>query len=503
MYDMGSILRKRVELNPERLALVFKEERLTYRALNSRVNKLAQAFAGRRIKKGDRVAVLLMNSSRFLECYFAAAKLGAVLYPVNFRLAGPEILFQVNDCTPKLMVAGAQFQALIAGIRQEMKSVKHCLLVGGEAAGFESYEAALAAGEDREPDASVGETDPFIIMYSSGTTGRPKGATLTHENNLWNSLNGIIDFGIRQDDVTLVAAPLFHVGALNILTIPHLHLGATAVIQEAFNPKEALELIQKERVTNMFAVPTMFNFMLQVPGIESYDLKSLRFLVSGGSPCPIPIIEGFSKFGVVFMQGYGMTETSPSALLLRAADAVRKAGSVGKPFVHVEVKVVNEKGQEIQPGEVGEVLIRGKSVMKGYWKNPEATAEAIQDGWMRSGDLARVDEDGYIYIVDRKKDMIISGGENIYPAEVEQVLYKHPEVLEAAVIGVPDPKWGESALALVVAKPGTSPAPENLIEHCRRNLAKYKCPKRVEVVKELPRTPAGKVLKRVLREQYQ
>jgi fatty-acyl-CoA synthase len=243
--------------------------------------------------------------------------------------------------------------------------------------------------------------------------------------------------------------------------------------------------------------------MLQVPGLENYNLKSLRFLVSGGSPCPIPIIEGFSRFGVTFMQGYGMTETSPSALLLRAEDAVRKAGSVGKPFVHVEVKVVNDRKQRVKPGEVGEVLIRGKSVMKGYWKNPPATAAAIKDGWMHSGDLARVDEEGYLYIVDRKKDMIISGGENIYPAEVEQVLSQHPEVLEAAVIGVPDAKWGESVLALIVAKPGASPSAESLLEHCRRNLARYKCPRRAELVKELPRTPAGKVLKRVLREKYQ
>ncbi|MEW5946733.1 MAG: o-succinylbenzoate--CoA ligase [bacterium] len=493
----GEILAKRAELNPSDVAVVFGDRRFTYRELHSRTNRLADALGARGLRKGARAAALMFNSSEFIEIYFALAKSGAVMVPVNFRLAPPEILHVLNDSGAEILFYGNEQKDKVEALKGEKSAVREFIPLGPV------YDRLLDSGADRTPDAGVSMDDPQIIMYTSGTTGKPKGATLTHGNSVWNSINGIIDFGIRKDDVTLVCAPMFHVGALNILTTPHLHIGGRVVITSVFNPSEALKLIEKEKATNMFAVPTMFEFMLKAPEIETADLSSLRYFVTGGSPCPVPLIEEYSRrLGVVFLQGYGLTESSPSALLLKHEDALRKAGSVGKPFVHVDVKVVNAAGAPAAPGEVGEIIIRGPTVMKGYWNNPDATAEAVRGGWLYTGDLARVDDEGYIYIVDRRKDMIISGGENIYPAEIEAVLVTHDAVAEAGVIGVPDEKWGETPLALIVRKQDADPSPDEIIAFCRKNLAPYKCPKRIEFVESLPRTPTGKILKKELRETH-
>jgi fatty-acyl-CoA synthase len=472
---------------------------------NLRVNRLGHALQEAGVKKGDRVAVLLANTHVYLEILQALCKLGGVMVPLNFRLAAPELEFILNDSEPVMLVYSPEFLPLVEEIRGKVPSVKQfiCELAGGAESDNE-YEAWVAnrSEEEPKPDSEVTYDDPEFIMYTSGTTGRPKGAVVLQGNIQWNCINSVPIYSFSHTDVQIVCAPMFHVGGLGVSAIPSLYVGCKMVIQRFFDPSGIFRLIEDEKVTVMFGIPVMFLFMTQVPEFENADLSSIRLFLAGGSPCPRPLIETYMKRGVTFSQGYGMTETAPAITVLRAEDALRKLGSCGKPVFHLDVNVVNLEGEKLPAGETGEVIVRGPNVIREYWRRPEASAESIVDGWLHTGDMGYYDEEGYLYLIDRKKDMYISGGENVYPAEVEDAIMGFDRVGDVGVIGIPDEKWGEVGMAIVVPKPGEEVSEESVIEFCKGRLAKYKVPKKVLFTEELPRTATGKILKKVLKAQY-
>jgi fatty-acyl-CoA synthase len=504
MY-FGDWLARWAMYSPEKVALVdvASGRRLTYREFNWRADQLAGALRQRLgVGKGDRVAVLAHNCAETLELFFALGKLGAIMVPVNYRLAAAEIKHILTDAAPKVLFYGPEFATTIVGLAPELDIAS---VLAFEPTGAESgYEALLAsyAGAGVPTPAEISLEDAHLILYTSGTTGLPKGAMLTHGTITWNAINTQVGWDLRSDDVTLTHTPFFHTGGLNVLTTPLIHRGGTIILMRTFDAVTSLELIERERCTVVFAVPTMFHMMLEAANFETAKLDSVRFFVTGGAPCPVPLIEAYAKRGMTFKQGYGLTEAGPNCFTLDGRDAIRKAGSVGFPNFHVDVRVVDDEGQDVPAGAVGELLIRGPHVIKGYWKNPQATAASIQDGWLHTGDLVRRDEEGYFYIVDRKKDMIISGGENIFPAELEHLLLSHPAVAEVAVIGVPHPKWGEVGRVVAVLKAGETATEAELIDYLGERVARYKLPKSVVFVPSLPRNPTGKVLKTTLREQF-
>lgn len=503
MY-FGDWLSRWATYTPEKTAVIDEAtgRRFSYQDFNRRADKLASALRHRfGIQKGDRVAVLAFNCSEILELFFAVGKLGAIMVPINFRLARPEIQYILGNCEARVLFYGPEFDETVKAILPE-SNVDYVVPFATDRL-LTSYDELLEGASDAVPTpAEIDLDDPHLILYTSGTTGNPKGAVLTHGTITWNAINTQVGWDLCHGDVTLTHTPFFHTGGLNVLTTPLIHRGGTVIVSKQFDAARSLEICERERVTVLFAVPTMFQMMLETPGFDATDLSAMRFFITGGAPCPVPLIEAYAKRGLTFKQGYGLTEAGPNCFTLDAKDAVRKAGSVGFPNMHLDVRLVDDEGQDVPAGEVGELLIRGPHVCKGYWKNPQATASAIKDGWLHTGDLVRRDEEGYHYIVDRKKDMIISGGENIYPAELEKLLHGHPEVAEAAVIGIPDAKWGEVGRAIVARRPGSSLSEAEVIGYLDGKLARYKLPKSVVFVSELPRNPTGKVVKGELRDRY-
>ncbi|MCU0494418.1 MAG: long-chain fatty acid--CoA ligase [Chloroflexaceae bacterium] len=495
---IGDWLGKRALLTPERLALVDDGTglRYTYQQLNQRANRLAHGLRQRyRIGKGQRVAVLAKNRIEMLDALFATGKLGAVLVPLNWRLTGRELAYMLNDCQANLLIVGPEFATRAADLCA-ISSLTHVLELGDE------YDGLL---EESPPDPVTSEVsleDPHLILYTSGTTGAPKGAVLPHRVLVWNSINTNVCWDLHADDVSVIHTPLFHTGGINVLTLPLFHVGGTMVLMKEWEPRRCLELIAQERVTVFFAVPTMFQMLYDASNFATTDLRSVRYFISGGAPCPVPLIRAYQERGIPFRQGYGLTEVSVNCFTLNPEDAIRKAGSVGRPVFHLDARLVDEDGREVPVGSVGELWLKGPTVCAGYWNNPQASAASITDGWFHTGDMAYVDSEGYYFIVDRKKDMFISGGENVYPAEVEHAIYEHPAVAECAVIGVADATWGEVGWALVVLRPGASLAESELLAFLGERLARYKMPKRVRFVPELPHTPSGKVFKPALREHF-
>ena len=485
----------------DRIALIEGDRRLRYGELSDRVDRLAGALAERGVGKGDRVAGLLLNSIPFLELTFACARLGAIFVPLNFRLSPAEIGYILADCGARIVIHHTIFAPLLAPAQAADASLMSVVVDPAQAEeGKQTYDDWMARAQPLAVKPMVSQQDVHVMMYTSGTTGHPKGAMLTHGNTTWNAINLMLnENALTAEDVVLTVAPMFHIGGLNIHTLPALYKGIPVVLLPRFDPHETLRTIERERVTSLFLVPSMWLMLSQLPDFDNYDLSSLRVLVSGGAPCPIPVIEFFQRRGLRFVEGFGMTETAPNACILDSADAVRKNGSVGKPLMHMQMRIVDDQDRDVIPGEVGELVVRGPNVFVGYWNRPEATAEAFRGGWFHTGDLARQDEEGYFYIVDRKKDMLISGGENVYPTEVEQVLYRHPKVVELAVVGAPDPLWGEVPVLVVVPKEGEHLTLEEVRTFCEGKLAHFKIPKRLVEVPALPRNAAGKVLKRELR----
>ncbi|MFF3705544.1 acyl-CoA synthetase [Streptomyces phaeochromogenes] len=492
---LGSWPARRARKTPHRTALIHGDTTLTYAGLYERTTRLAHALRDSGVRRGDRIAYLGPNHPSYLETLFAAGTLGAVFVPLNTRLAGPEIAYQLTDSGAKALVYGPSFAGLVAGLPGN-SDVRTYVEVGAE------YDQLLGAASDEAIDEPVTPDDTCIIMYTSGTTGRPKGAMLTHGNLTWNAVNVLVDQDVITDERALVSAPLFHTAGLNMLTLPVLLKGGTCVLVEAFDPAATFDLIERHRITFMFGVPTMFEHVARHPRWADADLSSLRMLSCGGSPVPTPLIAAYQERGLTFLQGYGMTEASPGVLFLDAEHAVTKAGSAGVPHFFSDVRVVRPDLAPADIGETGEVVVRGPHVMPGYWGLPDETAAVFHDGWFRSGDAARIDEDGYVTIVDRIKDMIISGGENIYPAEIEDQLLAHPDIVECAVIGVPDEKWGEVPRAVVVPREDVELDPDEVLASLAGRLAKYKIPKSVVLAEELPRTASGKLLKSRVRKRY-
>lgn len=498
---LGSWPRRRARIAARDVALIHEGQTTTYGELERRVARLGDALRSLGVGAGDRVAYLGPNHPAFAETMFAVAALGAIFVPLNTRLAAPELSFVVRDAGVDVLVWDHRLERTASEV-VAATSPSHGIVVGAdvaEGAADHAYEDVLASGGDGHLDTPVSLEDDAMIMYTSGTTGHPKGVVITHANVTWNCFNVLIDVDVSQDEVTLVSAPMFHTAALNQTFLPTFIKGGTSVLVSAFDPQETLELIAEHRVTWMFGVPAMFKALTQAPGWGEADLSSVRAVEAGGAPVPEELIRTYQERGLTFMQGYGMTEASPGVLFLRAKDSLTKVGSAGTPCFFTDVRVTDEDDRDVPVGEPGEIRVRGPNVMRGYWNAEEATREVLsEDGWFRSGDVAVSDEDGCLTIVDRLKDMFISGGENVYPAEVENALHEHPAVADCAVIGVPDDRWGEVGQAFVVLREGHELTEEEMERFLDARLARYKIPRSLVVVDALPRTASGKLLKKEL-----
>lgn len=490
-------------MRPDKVAItdLTTDRHLTYRQLNDRAMRLAGALQAAGVTRGERVAILAPNCPEFFELEFACGKIGGIAVPLNWRLTENELAYILGDCSPQVLIFDVQFAAVANALRERC-GIPTGLEIDSDAADS-GYEQALAANAAHER-ALLSLDDVAMIMYTSGTTGHPKGAQITHGMNFINCVNLGIPAMVSPQSVQLVVLPLFHTGGANCYANPILHAGGRILLLREFDPGVALQILgdPAHGVTHFFAVPAPYQFMMQHPDFADTDLSRLVIAGVGGAPCAESILTTWMDRGVAMVQGWGMTETSPGGTALDAADARRKVGSAGRALLHTEVKIVDDEGATLPANAVGELLIRGPNITPGYWNNPEATAKSFSGDWLRTGDAARMDDEGFIYIVDRWKDMYISGGENVYPAEIENVLYQLPEVAEAAIIGVPSERWGETGMAILVLKPGATLGADAVIAHCLANLAKFKVPQSVEFIDALPRNATGKVLKRTLREQF-
>jgi fatty-acyl-CoA synthase len=494
---LGSWPARRARSSPDQAALVQAGRVTTYAELEARSTLLAIGLRERGVTRGDRVAFLGLNSVELVETMFATAKLGAVFLPVNTRLAPPELAHVLADSGARLLIWQEGFERGVESpevAKLELERLR--IATAGDAPLAGLY------GSDGTVDEPIALDDLFMIQYTSGTSGRPKGVMLTHGNIVWNVFNLLVDVDLRSDEVALVTAPLFHTAALNQVLFPTILKGGTALIEARFDAERALELIEREGVTLLFGVTSMYLAIAAAPGFATADLGTLRSALSGGAPIPESLLRTWLDRGLMITQGYGLTESSPGATMLRPADGVRKLGSAGTACFFSDVRVVSPSLDPVEVDEPGEVLVRGPNVTSGYWRNSSATDAAFVDGWLRTGDLAVVDEEGYLRIVDRLKDMYISGGENVYPAEVEQAIHSHPAIAECAVVGVPDPRWGEVGRAVVTLHEGASLSEAELIAHLDGRLARYKIPRSVVVVSELPHNASGKLLKSRVREEH-
>ena len=495
-------LARRALLSPERVALIDAiraGHRITWREWNAAANRTAHLLGGLLgVKRGERVAVLAMNCVEYLDIVFACAKLGAILQPLNWRLSVEELKGLIADAEPVVLLYGPDFQAQVEAVRPQARSVRHMVALKNTLNGSSSdvfFSVRDTLRDTPLPPLELEASEPWVLCYTGGSTGLPKAAILTHGSITANAANTVVSWGLTAQDVALLNAPLFHTGGLNVFTTPLVYVGGASVVCRGFDVDQVFDLVERGEVNLVFGVPTMFIEMQRHPRFDTVDLSRLKLLISGGAPCPAPVFERFFARGVSFKTGYGLTEAGPNNFWLPPEQVRLKPGAVGVPLFHIEAKL--EGG-----GEEGELLLRGPHVCAGYWRRPEETAKALAGGWLHTGDLAERDVDGCYRIVGRVKDLIISGGENIYPAEVESVLAGHPEVAEVAVIGVEDPKWGEVPRALVVLRPGTSLTGEELLAYCQRQLARYKTPKSVRFVDVLPRTAAGKVDRRELAARH-
>ena len=503
--NLGHLLNNSASKYPERTAIISDEGRWTFKDLNERTNRLAAAMLNAGLKKGDRIAILLYNSSYFVEAYFAAVKVGLVVTPVNFRSTGCEIDYVLNDAQPLLLIYGPEFEKTLRAIRGQLVSVRHFVSPQNtETPLAVDYEDFLAGGKSNIAAAAsqVSEDDPCQLMYTSGTSGKPKGVTLTHRNVLWNLFNIIWAREDKTGERAIIVGPLYHTAALNNHLTIQIALGGTSIIIRKFEPESLLKTIEREKATIVSGAPALYNMLLQHPKAHLYDTRSITKCTAGSDKLPLEIKKKLLKFfpnikGVYDV--YGLTEASPCITILNAADSLRKDGSVGKILPFVDARIVDEDNDSLPPGEVGELICRGPNVMRGYHRNPQATGESLKNGWLFTGDLARMDDEGFIYIVDRKKEMIVSGGENIYPGEIEEVIRRHPSVADVAVIGIPHPTWGETVKAFVVPRQGREIDEKEVIDFCKKYLASYKKPTVVALVAAIPRNPSGKALKRLLR----
>ncbi|HVG20115.1 MAG TPA: long-chain-fatty-acid--CoA ligase [Blastocatellia bacterium] len=504
-------LKRAAASNASKTAVICGSTRFSFSEEGRRINRLSNALCGLGVTRGDRVAVLALNCHRFLEFYYGVPQMGAVVVPVNFRLPPQEIKYILDHSGARVVAVDAALAPALEEIRPRLETVEHFISISDHpGGGYIAYEELLARSWPEFDQPEIADQDLLGLFYTSGTTAEPKGVMLTHKNVTANVAHSEPFWQYVPGDIYLHAAPMFHL-ADGATVYSNFARGTTQACVARFEPKAVLEMIERERISTTVLVPTMINFLLQEPELSSYDLTSLRQITYGASPiAPDLLRRAMKAFGCRFSQGYGLTEASPLLTVLTADDhaitdekSERRLASCGRPVPGVEVRVVKEDGSDVRPGEVGEIIARGPNVMAGYWRREEDTANAILDGWLRTGDLATVDEDGYLYLVDRKKDMIVTGGENVYSTEVEAALYAHPAVKEAAVIPIPHAGWGESVHACVTLRDGEQAAPEELIDFCRDRLASYKLPRSVEIMGgELPKGGTGKILKKQLRERH-
>ena len=511
MYNLGDIPRAAAIHYPDRIAVVFEGQRWTYREFNARINRFANALVAVGCKKSQRLTVMADNCSKYLEAYFAAAKLGMSVTPLNTRLGDDEIVFIINDSEATRLIVGDGYEEKVRILMPKLKNIETWISFDNHLDGFLDYDSLLKDATEAEPDLDeydVQEDDLAILMYTGGTTGLPKGVMLSHRNCMLSGTMAALSMNLNRDDATCYVLPIFHVSWWPILAI------MTVCGKVCINRKPDLDiifkLIQDEKCTHMNLVPTIYGWMADYPNIEKYNLSSLRILSYAGSPFPTEVlVRCIKKFGNIFGQGYGSTETAGAPVTMLSWDDHHLQGpktkyltSAGKAAPCSRIKIVDENDNPVPTGEIGEICVRGKHVMLGYWKNPKLTAEVLRGGWLHMGDMGYMDADSYVYMTDRKADMIISGGENVYPKEVEDIIYRHPAVQECSVVSAPDAKWGEIVQAVVVLKPGQQTTEQDIIEHCKAGLAGYKCPKAVAFWDAIPKTIVGKIEKKKIKESF-
>jgi acyl-CoA synthetase (AMP-forming)/AMP-acid ligase II len=514
-YKIGTyadIIYRNALLYSNEEAIIYGSAKITFSEFNARVNSLIHALQSMEVKKGDVLGILSWNCLEYADVYGAAMKGGFISSPFNFRLQANELDYLINYSEANTLFVGPELVDMVNSLRPRIPKVKNFISFEGSAPGMISEQDLLAKYSKEEPNIQVEEDDPLFIFYTSGTTGVPRGALYTQRRAMEDTRVFPTALTLEQGDKNLELMPLFHVASKNVWGF--FFVGGSNVLmpQRSFDPEATLQTIQDEKATDIHLVPTHLAAILALPNVDKYDLSSLKRIFYSASPMPLEILKkGMAKWGSRFLQYYGSTEDGPGVSMLprkehnildRPPEELEVLTSAGFPLIGVHVRIVDEKGNDVEPGEVGEIIVQSKSIMQEWWHKPDETRETVVNGWVHTGDMGRYDEKGYIYIADRKRDMVVSGGENIFPREVEEILYKHPTVQEAAVIGIPDPYWVERVHAVVVLKKGTSATAEELIDFCKQNLARFKAPKSVEFVDALPKTSTNKILKRELREKY-
>jgi len=515
-YQLGTfadIIYRNAILYPDSEAFVCGSERISFKRFNERVNRLIHGLQALGIQKGEVIGILSWNRLEYPEVFGAAMKGGFILAHFNPRLQAEELIHVINDSEARVVFLGPEFVEIVDRIHERLSKAELFLTFGNAERQMMAYREVLESHSNEEPEPRVREEDPLVIFYTSGTTGIPRGAIYTHRQKMENTYIKALDIGVEFGDRHLVVLPMFHIGGDSHIW-PFFLMGGCNVImpRPSFDPAEALQMIAEEQITDVHIVPTQLISLLNLPDIEQYDLHCLKRIWYAASPMPTEVLKrGLSVFGPIFMQGYGQTESGPDVTVLGRAnhrysgestEAQSVLASCGQPCIRVHVRIVDEAGHDVEAGKIGEIIVESKRIMTEYWRKPDETKETIRDGWLYTGDMGYYDEKGFIYIADRKKDMIITGGENVYPKQVEDALYRHPAVKEAAVIGVPDPYWVERVHALVVLKENVQAAEEDIISFCRECIAHYKAPKSVEFVESLPKNPQGKILKKELRAKY-
>jgi len=515
-YAVGTwadIIYRNALLYPENEAFIYGEKRITFAQFNARVNRLIHALHSMGVKKGDGIGVFSWNCAEYADVYGAAMKGGFIISGMNPRLRPHELEYLINYSEINTLFVGGELIEMVSQLRSRFPKVKTYISLEAAAPGMISYHDLQLAHSEEEPDVAVKEEDLFLIFYTSGTTGTPRGALYTEGRNIENTRTKVIELGLEVGDKHIMILPLFHIGGYSHFWAFFYAGGSNVIMQQrSFDPAATLRSIEEEKATDLHIVPTHLVTMLALPNIEKYDLSSLKRIWYAASPMPAELLRrGMEKFGTIFMQGYGQSESGPDITFMsrkshqvlgKSLEEQRVLASCGQPSLGVHVRIVDENNKDVKPHGVGEIIVQSKTVMVEYWCKPDDTQHAVVKGWLHTGDMGFYDERGFIYIVDRKKDMIISGGENIYPREIEEVLYNHPSVAEAAVIGVPDKLWVERVHALIVLKEGRHTAEDEMMEFCKQHLARYKAPKSVEFVESLPKNPQGKILKRELRKKY-
>jgi fatty-acyl-CoA synthase len=507
MLLIGDVLRRRAHgADADRTALIFNEHRWSYRELDEAAVRLANGLRHLGIRRGDRIGLFGRNSVEWVVAYFACAKAAAILVPVSYWFKGEELRHVLEDSGARVLIAATEFADLVAAERTSLKTLEQVIWIGEAGAGVDAtYAELISRSADDEPDTGLSESDGHIILYTSGTTGAPKGALISHRAHVLHAATWAAETRAKRDDVYLCTYPLFHTGGTDCGILPPLHAGAAVVVLPRPDAELIVEAVERHHVTAFRAVPTVWKRLLARDDLERRDLSSLRRVIAGSDAMPPELIAEIKRRlpGVAYLQNYGLTEAGPVLTYLRPEDPPSRWGSNGMPHAQAEVRIVDEQDGALPPGTVGEIVARSEHLMTAYWNLPDKTEEALRGGWLHTGDLGYFDADGYLWITGRKKDVIISGSEHIYPIEVESVLRLHPGVEEVAVIGVPDPHWGESVVAVVVPASGTKPNAEEIISFVRSRLADYKRPRQVVFANELPRTgPTRKVQKAALRERY-